>query len=163
MSRARRRRSSVKLVLLLGVIAASALLSATSCTQLSSPEVEGSGTVGELRMRWAQWRADGPRSYDYEIRRTCFCVIDVVTPAQVEVRDGHVVGARALNDGRALALDLFDPIDSLFAYAIDVARRGGPVEVRYNARFGHPTFLEVGTLANDAGVRFEVGAVEPRR
>jgi len=162
MSRARRR-SSVKLVLLLGVIAASALLSAASCTPLSGPEVEGSGTVRELRMRWAQWRANGPRSYDYEMRRGCFCVIDAVTPAQVEVREDVVVGVRALNDGRALPLELFDPIDSLFAYAIDVASQGGPVKVRYGSRFGHPTFLEVGTLANDAGVRFEVGALEPSR
>jgi hypothetical protein len=151
-----------KLAAFAGIVAASALLFAVSCSSVSDPSLEGSGSVFELRMRWARWRTDGPKSYTYELRRTCFCTLDAVTPARVAVRDGGVVDARAVESGRTLPLELFDPIDSLFAYAIDAAERARPVEVSYDLRLSYPTFLEIGTLANDAGVRYEVSALVAR-
>jgi hypothetical protein len=138
------------------VLVAGVVLSAGSCTVIVGPETEEPGSIFELRVRWAQWRAVGPDDYSFELRRTCFCIPDAVTPARVEVRDGVVVDARALDDGRALPLQFFDPIDTLFADAIEAAERGEPVEASYHRTLSYPTRLEIGTLANDAGVRYEV-------
>ena len=146
-----------KLRPLLAITAAAAVISAASCSAIPGPAAaEGGDSVRDLRLRWAQWRAVGPGSYSYELRRNCFCTPEAVTPARVEVRDGRVVDARAVATGHALPIALFEPIDSLFARAIEAAERGGPVDARYDARLGYPTWLEVGTLANDAGVRYEV-------
>ncbi|MFN2567696.1 MAG: DUF6174 domain-containing protein [Gemmatimonadaceae bacterium] len=121
-----------------------------------NPGTEGTGSAAELRLRLTQWQALGPRSYSYDLRRVCFCGPDAVTPARVEVRDGRVVDARALVMPRPLLLELFDTIDALFARAIEMAESGGPVVVSYHPTLGYPTFLEIGTLANDAGVRYQV-------
>jgi hypothetical protein len=143
---------------ILGIVAAGMVLAAVSCSEATGPalereaSVEGTGSAAELRARWEQWRTVGPRSYGYELHRGCFCSTDYITPAWVEVRDDRVVRANALDTGRALRLDLFEPIDSLFVSAIRTAESGGHVAASYHPRLGYPTSLEIGTLANDAGV-----------
>jgi hypothetical protein len=153
-----------KLAALLGVMAAIAVFSAASCSSVAGPRVEGTGSEMELRTRWAQWRAVGPESYSYELRRSCFCTVEAVTPARVEVRDGRVVDVRAIATGQPLSQPLrFVPtIDSLFVWAIAEAERDGHVEVAYDGRHGYPTRLVIGTLANDAGVAYEVTNVVRR-
>jgi hypothetical protein len=153
------RRSSVKKpAALFGVMAAIAVLSAASCSRVAGPRIEGTGSEMELRTRWVQWRAVGPESYSYELRRSCFCTVEAVTPARVEVRDGRVVAVRAIATGQPLSqpLSLVPTIDSLFVWAIAEAERDGHVEVAYDRRDGYPTRLVIGTLANDAGVAYEV-------
>jgi hypothetical protein len=143
---------------ILGILAAGMVLAAASCSEGTGlavereASVEGTGSAAELRARWEQWRSVGPRSYGYELHRGCFCSTEYVTPAWVEVRDGRVVRANALGTRRALRLDLFEPIDSLFVSAIRMAESGGHVAASYHPRLGYPTSLEIGTLANDAGV-----------
>lgn len=152
------RPSARRLASLLALLLMSAVLSAASCTVIVDPDDDddGHGSASELRVRWAEWRAAGPDDYRFELRRTCFCIPDVVTPARVEVRDGVVVDARAIDTGRRLPLELFDPIDALFARAIDAAERGEPVEASYHRTLSYPTRLVIGTLANDAGVWYEI-------
>jgi hypothetical protein len=151
-----------KLMPIFGILATGMLLSALSCSGATGPaserepSVEGDGSATELRTRWEQWRTVGPTSYGYELHRSCFCTIEWVTPAWVEVRDGRVVGAFALSTRRRLRLELFDSIDSLFADAIRMAESGGHVAVRYHPRLGYPASLEIGTVANDQGVLYAV-------
>ncbi len=145
-----------RLLSLIGVIAAIAVLSAASCSPVAGPTGDGSGSEMELRTRWLQWRALGPRSYSYELRRSCFCTVDAITPARVEVRDGRVVDIRALATGEPLPLRFVPTIDSLFAWAIAEAERDGHVEVMYDQRLSYPARLVIGTLANDAGTAYEV-------
>jgi hypothetical protein len=158
-----RRFTARKLASLASILVATVVLSgADGCSAVTGPGVEGTGSVMELRLRWAQWLAAGPPSYSYEVQRTCFCPEEYRTPARVEVRDRQVIDARVLATGEPLPIAIFDPIDSLFADAIEVAERGGPVEVTYHPRFSYPISLEIGTLANDAGVRYEVTALIAR-
>jgi hypothetical protein len=148
----------------LAVLATAAALGVMSCSGDATPPrfdrtalVRGSGSPEELRARWAQWRTLGPRSYDYELRRASG-VAD--TPAWVEVRDGRVVRARALSavdgrvilTGRPLPLDLFEPIDSLFAEAIRVSEAGERLLVSYDPSLGYPAWLTIGLPEADAGV-----------
>jgi Family of unknown function (DUF6174) len=147
---------------------ASALFILVGCSKPTRPPfdravlAEGDGSATELHARWAQWRTIGPRSYDYELHRGCFCTTEYVTPAWVEVRDGRVIRANALEGGRALRLELFEPIDSLFVRAIRMAESGGHVAVSYHPHLSYPASLEIGTIANDAGVMYVIPRVVTR-
>jgi hypothetical protein len=152
-----------KLMSLIGVVAAGVLVSAASCSAITDPTGEdGSGSVMELRVRWGRWRAVGPRSYTYELRRSCFCGAETVTPARVEVRDGRVADIRSLATGQQLSLAFVPTIDSLFERAIAEAERGGHVAVAYHPLLSYPTRLEIGMLANDAGTLYGVSKLVGR-
>ena len=157
-----------RLLSLLLTIAASVTLSAASCTPAADPArrdegVGGSGSEGSLRQRWAQWQATGIRSYGFNLERSCFCPVEAITPARVDVRDGRVVSVRALIDGRALPLQSVPTIDSLFRWAIREAAQNGHVEVTYDPLLSHPVRLVIGTLANDAGTSYHVADLVAQR
>jgi len=152
-----------KLPTLMVILAASFVLAAASCTTVADPPteadgggVEGNASVPELRLRWAQWKATGIRSYSYHLRLTCFCAS---TPARVEVRDGVVVDVRALGTGQPLPFAPFPTIDLLFQRAIQEAENDGHVEVTYHPLLSYPVRLVIGTLANDAGTAYSVTAL----
>ena len=147
---------------------ASVLLSAASCTPAADPTLGGEGaggdnSAGSLRQRWAQWQATGIRSYRFSLERSCFCPVESITPARVEVRDGRVVSARALIDGRELSIQSVPTIDSLFRWAIREAAQNGHVEVTYDPLLSHPVRLVIGTLANDAGTSYHVADLVVQR
>jgi Family of unknown function (DUF6174) len=147
---------------------ASVLLSAASCTPAADPTpggeaAGGDNSAGALRQRWAQWQATGIRSYRFILERSCFCPVEAITPARVEVRDGRVVSARALVDGRELPIQSVPTIDSLFRWAIREAAQNGHVEVTYDPLRGHPVRLVIGTLANDAGTSYHVADLVVQR
>jgi hypothetical protein len=151
------------LVPLIGIVAAGVMVSAASCSAITNPAVEeGSGSVTELRVRWGRWRAVGPRSYTYELRRACFCGTETVTPARVEVRDDRVVDIRSLATGQRLSFTSVPTIDLLFEWAIAEAEAGGHVEVAYHPLLSYPTRLVIGTLANDAGILYGVSKLVGR-
>ena len=157
-----------RLLSLLLTIAASVTLSAASCTPAADPArrdegVGGSGSEGSLRQRWAQWQATGIRSYGFNLERSCFCPVEAITPARVDVRDGRVVSVRTLIDGRALPLQSVPTIDSLFRWAIREAAQNGHVEVTYDPLLSHPVRLVIGTLANDAGTSYHVADLVVQR
>jgi uncharacterized protein DUF6174 len=163
---ARSRPSSTKIASFVAVVAVTAVLSAVSCSTAVDPDVDpgvaGNGSATELRVHWARWRAAGPRSYSYELRRDCFCGAETVTPARVEVRDGRVVDIRSLATGQRLSFAFVPTIDLLFEWAIAEAEAGGHVEVAYHPLLSYPTRLVIGTLANDAGVAYGVTALVGR-
>lgn len=149
-----------------GILAASFMLAAASCTTVADPSgdadgvgVEGNASVAELRLRWGQWKATGIRSYSYHLHRTCFCA---TTPARVEVRDGVVVDVRALATGQPLPFAFVPTIDLLFEWAIREAENDGHVEVSYHPLLSYPVRLVIGTLANDAGTAYGVRALVRR-
>jgi hypothetical protein len=149
-------------------VAASVTLSAASCTPAADPAlrdegVDGSGSEESLRQRWAQWQATRIRSYGFNLERSCFCPVEAITPARVDVRDGRVVSVRDLIDGHALSIQSVPTIDSLFRWAIREAGQNGHVEVTYDPLLGHPVRLVIGTLANDAGTAYHVADLVVQR
>lgn len=157
-----------KLSMLLAVVGVSVTLSAASCKPVVDQPVrreavDGSGSAGELRARWVQWQQTGIRSYGFNLERSCFCPVESIQPARVDVRDGRVVSVRALSDGHALPTQFVPTIDSLFRWAIREAERNGHIEVTYDPLLSHPVRLVIGTLANDAGTAYHVADLVANR
>jgi Family of unknown function (DUF6174) len=149
-------------------VVASVTLSAASCKPAVNPTVraegvDGNGSEGELRQRWIQWQEKGIRSYGFNLERSCFCPVEAIAPARVDVRDGRVVSVRALSDGRSLPTQFVPTIDSLFRWAIREASQNGHVEVTYDPLLSHPVRMVIGTLANDAGTAYHVADLVANR
>jgi hypothetical protein len=157
-----------KLSILLGIVGVSITLSAPSCKPVvdqpvRTTEVDGNGSAAELRQRWAQWQAKGIRSYGFHLERSCFCPVEAITPARVDVRDGKVVSVRASVDGRQLPVEGVPTVDSLFQWAIREAGQNGHVEVTYDPLLSFPVRMVIGTLANDAGTAYHLADLVPQR
>ena len=104
-----------------------------------SPEQETA--LVELRERRAEWQAERPPAFRYEVERQCECPLDYVEPfAVVEYLDEA--------DNRAW-------IDEFFTLLEETMMAGEPVSVSYDARFGYPNDFTINN--EDTFVRdFEV-------
>jgi hypothetical protein len=97
--------------------------------------------LAELRERRAEWEAERPPAFRYEVERQCDCPLDYIEPfTVVEYLD---------------ELDNHAWIDEFFTKLEEAILAGEPVSVSYDARFGYPNDF---TVANeDTFVRdFEV-------
>lgn len=114
-----------------------ALLAAAGCSrEATGPEWEGA-------------------EYQYDFQRTCYCPRELVQPVTIVVSRGEVV--RVLT--RPGWADVTNTPGAKWPTIIDLHReiaeargRGERVIVRYHERLGYPTYIEIGTIANDAGV-----------
>jgi hypothetical protein len=138
------------LLLLLG------LLLAAGCAP------SGPGTVpGAAGHTWAGVPGG---HYRYDFERQCFCVPEATQPVTIEVRDGAVVSVRSRATGEEVVRSENIPwysIEGLLAQANEARAEGQEVAVQYDAATGHPTLVEIGSLAADAGVRYLVANVQP--
>jgi hypothetical protein len=129
---------------------------------ISADTVQGTASVSELQQRRAAWVARGIIDYRVQLRVVCFCGSEVTRPVVVEVRGGAVAKVTDLETGKpATALTTYPTITGLFDAAIAERTRGGFVSVAYDTAAGLPVRLEVGTLANDAGVQYQVSGLTP--
>lgn len=158
--------SALALLAILGACSKSASLPLDEQRLLTfgADTVQGQGTVTELRQRRAQWVANAPRSYTYVHAASCFCAPSYRQPVNVDVEAGVVTAVRVAATGEPVpdATTAHASIEMLFDRAIAAAQRGDYVEVTYDAAFGAPVRLVLGTLANDAGVAHYLSAVRPR-
>jgi hypothetical protein len=129
---------------------------------MSADTVQGTASVSELQQRRAAWVARGITDYRVQLRVVCFCGSEVTRPVVVEVRGGAVAKVTDLETGTpATALTTYPTVTGLFDAAIAERTRGGFVSVAYDTAAGLPVRLEVGTLANDAGVQYQVSGLTP--
>ena len=126
---------------------------------LASTSVEGGATADDLRERQRRWAALDLASYDVDLAITCFCTEEYRRPVTLHVRDGRATGATAREPGPVRPAAEYPTVDSLFARAIAERERGGHVRGTFDREYGYPTFIEIGTLANDAGVGYTISAV----
>ena len=116
------------------------------------------GEVAAQRRRWESQNLD---DYRFTIARTCFCV--PLGAVVVEVRDDHVVSVKDAQTGSPVTgpeAQGIPTIDELFDAIDAAADEGTYLDVKYHSSLGYPTEAEIGTLANDAGVRYSVGSVQ---
>ncbi|HEY0154190.1 MAG TPA: DUF6174 domain-containing protein [Longimicrobium sp.] len=94
--------------------------------------------------------------YLYDFQRTCFCGSQVTAPVTIHVRAGVVAGVFKRPSGENVTnLPNADwPTIEDLVERIEEARRNGEKNliVRYDEEHGYPTYIEIGTIANDAGV-----------
>jgi len=139
----------------------------SSATGLGTPRlavatdtIPGTGSLSELQQRRATWVARGIDDYRVELSISCFCGSDIIRPVLVEVRRGVVVKVWDLETAKPVTtLTPYPTITGLFDRAIAERSRGGFVSVTYSGGLGLPVRLEVGTLANDAGVLYLLGSL----
>ena len=125
---------------------------------VSGDTIVGTGQLAELQQRRAAWVARGIDDYRVELRISCFCGGDITRPVLVEVRNGVVSKVWDLETAKPVAnLEPYPTITALFDKAIAERSRGGHVSVAYDRQLGFPARLEVGTVANDAGVLYFLG------
>ena len=132
-----------------------ALLSALGgCELFSGPDAEDRLTTARRR-----WLTQGPYSYNYEVRRDCFCP-NAGRWARVEVEEGRVAAAVWLDSGSAVepqwlaALPtvptLFDDIERA------IAQHAVLLETRYDPTDGHPIRINVDVSHNILDEEFAV-------
>jgi len=81
-------------------------------------------------------------------------------PVLIEVRGGVISKVWDLETTNPIAdVSLYSTITGLFDAAIAERSRGGNVTVAYDASLGTPVRLEIGTVANDAGVMYFLSPV----
>ena len=155
----------------LALLAACALLTAAACREPAgavgpvfvSTSVRDESSIEHLRARQRQWAALGLADYDFDFAASCFCAPSFTQPATVHVRGGRVARVTPRGGHPAAELGAYPTIDDLFARAIAARQQDDVVEAEFDQRFGYPTTITIGTLANDAGTRYEIANVRLAR
>lgn len=166
------RQSTLRLLVALAIVAATTACASNNdttpvglgATQLSvsADTVAGTGELAELQQRRAAWLASGIDEYHVQLQIVCFCVEAVRRPVLLEVRKNVVAKGWDLETGRPLTdLAPYPSITALFDRAIETRSGGGHVSVAYDTTHGFPARIEIGTLANDAGTMYTLGALRP--
>ena len=102
------------------------------------------GLVADLNPQQA-WGKLSLASYDYDVKRDCFCLPEYTRPMRVSVRNGAVSSAFYLDDSAAVpdkVLESLRTVDEWFAY-IEKGREKPffRLEVAYHGERGYPTYL----------------------
>ncbi len=138
----------------LPVALVSAHLLLTACTP-AAPPPDGGDAADAPR---SAWHEQGLRDYAFDFERQCFCVREALQPVRIEVRGGEIVEVRSRESGEVVPPSPAIPwytVDELLRQA-EVAREDGQeVRVDYHAD-GHPAQIEIGSLAADAGVIYNI-------
>jgi hypothetical protein len=130
------------------VLAAALLAAASSC---GSSRIAGPHELRRLSAAEAQWRSRSFTDYQFEIRTSCFCVLQVTRWTRVTVVGGEVVAAEPLAPLPELPdtrLDYWQPIDSLFARLRRTLTDGESGEfyatilAEYHPTLGYPTRID---------------------
>ena len=160
----------------LRLLAALSVLAVVACSENTTPAglgtqqlsvagdtVVGSGQLSELKQRRAAWVARGINDYQFQLRISCFCIPDFTRPVLIEVRGGAVARVWDLETARPVTtVSSYPTITTLFDRAVaERSREGGYVSVAYDATYGFPARIEIGTLANDAGTLYLLGGFRP--
>lgn len=128
---------------------------------LSTDTVPGTGQLVELQQRRTAWIARGIEDYRVQLQITCFCAGDIRRPVLIEVRRGAVAKVWDLETARPVQdVSAYPAITTLFDRAIAERSRGGHVSVAYDGALGFPARIEIGTLANDAGIGYTLGSLQ---
>jgi hypothetical protein len=131
---------------LLLALMAPALLFAGACDGSLSPS-QLRGTRSELNVARRRWQAQGPASYRYRFQYLCFCPVSLVTPVEIEVRDGRVTAVVEPQTGRPVPEAAGRPtptVEDLFAVVEDALDGGVDwLDVQYDIVLGYPAVIRV--------------------
>lgn len=132
----------------------------TQSLAFSSDTIPGTGQLAELQQHRTAWVARKIDTYRFQLQISCFCGSDITRPVLIEVRGGSVANVWDVETTKPVAdKSRYPTITSLFDAAIAERSRGGSVSVSYDRATGIPARLEVGTLANDAGVLYLISGL----
>lgn len=129
-----------------------ALMVFAGCSDLTGPQ--------SLPAARRLWESQNISSYEYVLRRFCFCggpegrvIVTVVNDAVVSIVE-ESSGAPVQNDG-------YPTIDDLFVVA-EIARENDRLRaVEFDQGWGYPKRVEICCLEDDSGVRYIVTDLQP--
>lgn len=120
------------------------------------------GVAGNLAEQRQRWERQGIDDYRVAFSRECFCVQPGTV--QITVRDGRITDVRQVANGQPVpseTLGEYLTVEALFD-AIAAAQAGNEyTSIRFHPTLGYPVEAELGTLANDAGVRYILSGLTP--
>ncbi|MBC6429562.1 hypothetical protein FM036_01235 [Nostoc sp. HG1] len=93
------------------------------------------------------WNQQNIYNYSYELSNSCFCIGDARGPVVIKVRNGQTTSITSVATGKPVNPEYFqnyNTIPKLFDVIQDaINRKAFSLNVRYNARFGYPTQIDI--------------------
>jgi hypothetical protein len=104
-------------------------------------------TRSELNVARRRWTAQGPARYRYRFQYLCFCPASLVTPVEIEVRDGRVASVVDPTTGQPPPASPGRPtptVEELFA-VVEAALDADVdwLDVQYDIVLGYPAVIRV--------------------
>lgn len=146
--------------LVLALALATAACSGTDDVLVDPQPVEG--VAGDVSQQRGVWDAQDLDDYRFAYSRVCFCVQRGTV--QVTVRDGRITDVRQVESGQAVPREAwgeFPTVDVLFEQIAEAQSRNEYTALKFHPSLGYPVDAEIGTLANDAGVRHMLSGLTP--
>lgn len=140
-----------------GALVSVALAAFPACNLMGNEDAEERARLAGARSRW---RGAGISDYSYELRKACFCPVEVVGPFAITVRGGAVASVVYLPTGAPVAPvpERHPTVDGLFA-VVDATLDRNPdrLAIDYDPALGYPRRIEVDTIvrATDDEVTYE--------
>jgi hypothetical protein len=136
-----------------------------ACNRLG---LDGDDERERLEANRAQWRSQGVDSYEFVLRRLCFCG-GGTSPAKVVVRNGQRLSVSDLETGEPVPemfAQYYLTVDELFDFVADaISRKAHRIDVTYDATWGYPTKISIDYIeaAIDEEMAFEASSFLPHR
>lgn len=137
------------------------LLFAVALAGCAAPLTQADAGAQDAYAQRRLWERQGMDDYRFVFSRDCFCLGR--GPVLVTVRDGRVAETRNPQTGQPVSTEEATgvmTIDALFDRIAEAQANGEYTDIEYHPTLGYPTDAEIGTLANDAGVRYHVTNVQ---
>lgn len=136
----------------------SLMLLLTACGPPTAPETLEDGV--------ALWKARDISDYSMEMKITCFCPQEITRPVLVLVEKNKIIGITDLETKESISPDpergfAWPTVTQLFDKLQEGRDSGQFIYEEYDARFGYPARAEIGTLANDAGIAYNISSLYP--
>ncbi len=119
------------------------------------------GVAGNPAQQRTAWEAQAIDDYRFAYSRVCFCLQRGTV--RVTVRDGRVTDVRQVKTGLQVPRESwgeFLTVDGLFDEIAEAQARSEYAAATFHPTLGYPVEAEIGTLANDAGVRHLLSGLE---
>jgi len=157
--------SAIAMTRRFGLAAAAAVMLA-GCSVL---DLDGYDDERErLEANRAAWEAQGIDSYEFVLRRLCFCA-GGTNPALVRVRNGERLSVTDTATGEPIDEQLVEyylTVPELFDFIADaIDRKAHRIDVTYDRTFGFPSSISIDYLENaiDEEMAFEAKNLQPER
>jgi hypothetical protein len=112
-----------------------------------------------------KWDRQGIDDYRYVYSALCYCPRQ--GPVQVTVHDGQITSVESADPAAGIVSGdeqlVVVTVDELFDRIEEAEETGTFTDVEYHPQLGYPTSAEIGTTANDAGVRYVISDLVPLR
>ncbi|MGD2045814.1 MAG: DUF6174 domain-containing protein [Gemmatimonadota bacterium] len=116
-----------------------------------------------LEANRARWLSQGPSSYQYALRRSCFC--PYLGPVRVTVAADTVVGRVYVESGDPvpeIEADAFPAVDGLFELLDQAFENGADdIDVTYDPELGVPIEISIDYLENAVDDELGIQVTEP--